>query len=109
MRKRSVVVVSLNAPREKVWGVLLRVDSSGITVRGIDINSFDDWSRAVARGDDSMGLSTVFFPMHRVERIHLDESVGGIGSFASLFESRVGQTVWQYLELPAPSEEEEPF
>jgi hypothetical protein len=99
MKKLSTVVVSLQNPKEKVWGVLLSVSASGITVQGIDLNSFDDWSRAVARGDRDMGLSTVFFPIHRVERVNLDETVGSVVSLAETFESRTGEDVWSYLGL----------
>lgn len=99
MKKFSPVVVNLQNPKEKVWGVLLSVQASGITVQGIDLNSFDDWSRSVARGDRDMGLSTGFFPIHRVERVILDETVGSIVSLAEIFETRTGQDVWSYLGL----------
>ena len=46
-----------------------------------------------------MGLSTTFFPIHRVERVTLDESVGSVLSLAETFEARVGKDVWTYLEL----------
>jgi Bacterial regulatory protein, Fis family len=108
MKKLSAVVVNLQNPKEKVWGVLLAVQASGITVQGIDLNSFDDWSRAVARGDREMGLSTVFFPIHRVERVNVDETVGGVLSLVETFEARTGQDVWSYLglsrRLPPPDE-----
>jgi hypothetical protein len=97
LRKFSAVLVSLQNPKEKFWGVILSLRSSGITVRGIDLNSFDDWSRGVAKGDLDMGLSTTFFPIHRVERVSLDESVGSVLSLAETFEARVGQDVWTYL------------
>ncbi len=108
MKKLSAVVVNLQNPKEKVWGVLLAVQASGITVQGIDLNSFDDWSRAVARGDREMGLSTVFFPIHRVERVSVDATVGSVPSLVETFEARTGQDVWSYLglsrRLPAPDE-----
>jgi hypothetical protein len=99
LRKLSAVLVSLQNPKEKFWGVILSVRASGITVRGIDLNSFDDWSRGVARGDRDMGLSTTFFPIHRVERVSLDESMGSVLSLAETFEARVGHDVWTYLGL----------
>ena len=103
MKKLSAVLVSLQNPKEKFWGVVLSVQTSGITVRGIDLNSFDDWSRSVAKGDGDMGLSTTFFPIHRVERVTLDETVGSVLSLAETFEARVGQDVWSFLGLqPKP-------
>lgn len=99
MKKFSAVLVNLQNPREKVWGILLSIQSSGVTVRGIDLNSFDDWSRSVGRGDSEMGLSTMFLPIHRVERMNQDESVGGVRSLADLFEERVQKDVWTHLGL----------
>jgi hypothetical protein len=99
MKRLSPVLVHLQNPREKVWGILLGIETSGVTVQGIDLNSFDDWLRGVARGETDMGLSTVFFPIHRVERVGLDESFGSVLSLADTFESRVGKDVWTYLGL----------
>ncbi len=103
MKKFSAVLVNLQNPREKVWGILLSIQESGINVRGIDLNSFDDWSRSVGRGESEMGLSTMFLPIHRVERVNQDESVGSVRSLADLFEERVGKDVWTYLGLRLPS------
>lgn len=99
MKKFSAVLVNLQNPREKVWGILLSIQSSGVTVRGIDLNSFDDWSRSVGRGDSEMGLSTMFLPIHRVERINQDESVGSVRSLAEQFEQRAQKDVWSHLGL----------
>lgn len=99
MKKLSAIVVNLQSPKEKVWGILLSLHASGLTLRGIELNSFDDWSRGVARGDRDMGLATTFFPLHRVERIHLDESVGSVLSLHETFEARLGQDVWSYLGI----------
>ncbi len=99
MKKFSAVLVNLQNPREKVWGILLSIQESGINVRGIDLNSFDDWSRSVGRGESEIGLSTMFLPIHRVERANEDESVGSVRSLADLFEERVGKDVWTYLGL----------
>lgn len=99
MKKLSAVLVNLQNPKEKFWGVMLSIRASGVTVRGIDLNSFDDWSRGVAKGEGDMGLSTTFFPIHRVERVTLDETVGSVLSLAETFEARVGQDVWTFLGL----------
>ena len=99
MKKFSAVLVSLQNPRQKVWGILLSIEASGINVRGIDLNSFDDWCRAVSRGEREIVLSTMFLPIHRVERVNQDESAGSIPSLADLFEERVGKNVWTYLGL----------
>jgi hypothetical protein len=100
MEINSIVVVSLHTPREKVWGELLALNTAGITMRGIDLNSFDDFVRQVLHPEgDRVGLPTLFFPMQRVERISLDEPSGSIPSMADLFEQKVGNSLKEYLAL----------
>lgn len=98
MDPHSIVVVSLHTPKEKVWGELLVINPAGITLRGIDLNSFDHFIRQVNEPDgERMGLPTVFFPMNRVERISLDEPSGSIPSMNELFARKVGRTLSDYL------------
>lgn len=100
MELNQIVIVSLHSPREKVWGELLAMHPAGITIRGIDLNSFDDFVRQVLHPEgDRVGLSTVFFPMQRIERISLDEPSGSIPSMADMFEQKVGRTLKDYLAL----------
>src|SRR6266571_2636428 len=74
MDPHSIVVVSLHTPTEKVWGELLAINPSGITLRCIDLNSFDHFIRQINEPDgERMGFPTIFFPMNRVERIPFDE------------------------------------
>lgn len=91
------VVVYLHSPREKMWGVLLDLNPSGAFVRGIDLNTFDDWTRMIVRGERNIGLTHVFLPMWRIERLVLDEAVDEIPSLADRFYSRVGLTIDEYL------------
>ncbi len=73
----SPVVLYLRDPKEKIWGLLLSMTTAGIAVRGIDLTVFDDWMRQEARKEEVLlGLLTLFYPMHRVERLERDESVG---------------------------------
>ena len=95
----SPVVVYLHSPREKVWGILGELNGSGIFVRGIDLNTFDDWVQMIVRGERNMGLTHVFLPMWRVERVTLDETIDEIPSMADMFSSRVGITIREYLGL----------
>jgi hypothetical protein len=97
---RSAVILSLQNPREKIWGVMLSINSFGITVRGIDINSFQDWVRSVANNTESMSLSTMFVPMMRVEKVTLDETFGMYKSFSEQFAERVGRSVLEVMDLP---------
>jgi hypothetical protein len=94
----SIIVVSLHTPKEKVWGELLAINPSGITVRGIDLNSFDHFIRQINEPDgERMGFPTVFFPMNRVERISLDEPSGSIPSMNELFARKIGRSLSDYL------------
>lgn len=103
---RSAVIANLHSPREKIWGILLSINSYGIILRGIDINSFEDWSRAVMNpsGNETIGLSTMFIPMMRLEKVIADETTGGLKSFSEKFFDRVGREVMEFANLP---EEEE--
>jgi hypothetical protein len=59
---------------------------------------FDDWMRQEARGEERMiGLSTIFYPMHRVERMERDETIGPIVSYADRFAHEAGRTVLEAL------------
>ncbi len=98
MDPHSIVVVSLHSPKEKIWGELLTISPSGITVRGIDLNSFDHFVRQINEPEsERIGLPTVFFPMTRVERIALDEPSGAIPSMNELFARKVGRSLADYL------------
>ena len=101
MERDTIVIVSLNAPKEKVWGRLLSLTTAGVTIQGIELNGFNDWLRQVLEAQPALlPLSTVFYPMHRLERIALDEPSGEIPSIAQQFSHRVGISLLEYLELP---------
>ena len=97
---RTVVVAYLREPQEKVWGVLRTVEPTGFVIQGIPLSSFDDWvSGVLSETGPSIGLSTIFYPLHRLEKILLDENVGGVPSLQELFHRRVGFTVQEHLHL----------
>jgi len=99
----SIVIVSLASPKEKIWGQLISLDASGVTLRGMDLGSFDDFLRQiVAQEESTVGLALVFYPMHRVERIARDEPSGAIPSLADRFREKVGVTIQEYLGIEAP-------
>lgn len=96
----ALVIVHLINPTEKFFGVLQDLAVAGITFRGINLNSFDDWMAQAARpGDQTLGLSTMFVPLFRVERVFLDEAVGEVESYRQRFSNRVGIAVERYLEI----------
>ena len=102
LEPESIVIAHLVNPTEKFWGVLLQLDPSGLVLRGISVSSFDDWMFQAVRGEDqSLGLSTMFVPLFRVERVFLDEKIGEVDSYRQRFEAQVGCTVEEYLGLLA--------
>src|ERR1700686_5352933 len=95
-----MVIVSLISPKEKMWGQILLLEPKGVTVRGIELDCFDDFIRQILQQEDTaVGLNTVFFPMHRVERIMVDEPSGSIPSLAQRFQAKVGLTIQEYLGI----------
>lgn len=57
----AVVILTLAAPREKFWGALLTVNPAGVTLTGIDLNSFDDFLRMLKAGEPATA-TTLFSP-----------------------------------------------
>jgi len=103
MEINSIVIVSLFSPKEKIWGQLLLLESKGITVRGLELDSFNDFvSQIVNQEDTTVGMTTVFYPMQRVERIAMDEPSGSIPSLAGRFHQKVGLTIQEYLGIETP-------
>ena len=52
IRPGSIVVVHLNNPTEKFWGVLQELAIAGVYLRGISLSSFDDWMAQAVRGKE---------------------------------------------------------
>lgn len=101
----SFVLVHLCAPREKFWGLLEQRDASGVVVRGLAVEGFDDWVREINREDTpSFSPSTVFFPLQRIERISLDETIGEAVSLADRFRRTVGEDPRAYLAPEMPED-----
>jgi hypothetical protein len=93
----AAVVIVLHSPREKCWGVLDEINAAGVFLRGLDLNAFDDWTQAVAHNEPFVGLTDLFFPMWRVERLTRDEAAGGIPALTEQFEKRTGRSVQEFL------------
>jgi len=99
LKPPAAVIVYLQAPRERVWGVVRHLDATGIVVQGLDLDSFDDWVRRVSQGGDGAQLSVVFFPLLRVEKVLVDAPRGDPHSLAGQFERRVGRPLLEFLEI----------
>ncbi len=106
LQRDSIVIVHLVNPTEKFWGVLQDLDPSGLMLRGLSVTSFDDWMFQVARQEDqALGLSTMFVPLFRVERIFLDEQIGEVESYRQRFQTQVGEPVERFIGIEAPETE----
>lgn len=98
MRTDACVVLYLHSPRERWWGLLRAMAPAGVTLRGLSLESFEPWARSVARGEDAgIAPTTVFFPMHRIERIDEDESTLSVASYADRFREWTGEDVRMHL------------
>jgi hypothetical protein len=96
----AFVIVNLVNPKEKFWGMLESLSPVGVTLRGINLDSFDDWIRQLQRVDEqTLDLVTMFVPLFRVERIFLDEPVGLIKSYCQRLEQLVGIPAAEYLRV----------
>jgi len=99
MKIDSIVVMNLTAPTQRFFGRLIDLNPSGITVRGVDLDAFDDWMDNIATDEESgVKPTTTFFPLHRVEKMVADEGNGAIPSLSQDFLTRVGCPVEDYLE-----------
>lgn len=110
IRRGALVLVHLVNPTEKFWGALERLETVGVTFRGISLDSFEEWVTELARHEPSgLGLATMFVPLFRVERIFLDEEVGEVESYRRRFERRVGARVETFVTAAGePDDEPDP-
>jgi hypothetical protein len=68
--------------------MLDEITGAGVFLRGLDLNSFDDWISAVVHQEPFIGLGSMFFPMWRVERIAKDEASSQVPSLRQQAEQR---------------------
>ncbi|MBI4481659.1 MAG: hypothetical protein HY652_02090 [Acidobacteria bacterium] len=94
---RRLVVIALQDPKENYWGRLEEITPAGVWIRGLNVETFEDWVRQVSNGNAGLGWFTTFFPMNRILRMTLDETVGAVPSFAARFEQEVGRKVEDFL------------
>jgi hypothetical protein len=105
MMTGNFVLVHLSAPREKFWGLLEQSDVRGVTVRGLSVDGFEEWLREIAReGSPTFSPATVFFPLHRVERISMDETLGEAVSLADRFRRQIGKDPRIFLAQEMPED-----
>ena len=96
----ALLILNLVNPKEKFFGVLRSLSAAGVTMRAINLDSFDDWIHQIARAEESdIEMITMFVPLFRVERVFLDEPAGAIRSYSQRFEEVVGRSIQDYLGL----------
>lgn len=95
----NYVVIHLQNPKEKFWGLLTDLNQAGATAVGIDLNSFEDWTRMIVANERNIGLTAMFVPMWRIERISLDQTVDDLLSLHEQFEARTGAPAHEYIDL----------
>lgn len=94
----SRVLAYLREPQEKLWGLLRKLDPSGVVLEGVDLGSFDDWAAQIEQDEPTVvGPSLLFIPMGRIERLLLDRPSGVLPSLADRFLQRTGRTVEEVL------------
>ena len=98
----QLVVVVLREPKERLWGRLLGLETSGIALRGVELSPWEELLGLVKRGEsDQVALGTRFVPMHRIESFYLDEPSSGVRSLAEEFRLRTGVGPTDFLaDLP---------
>jgi hypothetical protein len=89
-RPGALVIATLTNPREKCWGAILHLAAEGLSMRGVDLASFDNLASQIKSGEP-FTAGVVFFPMHRVERMELDLPEGNLLSLAQRFAEKTGQ------------------
>jgi hypothetical protein len=95
----ALVIVHCLEPREKLWGVLLRLDRVGTVLRGLNLDAVEDWLRQEKQGDDRLiNPATQFIPLHRVERLYLDETTPVSKSFGDRYAEAHGADVRDALQ-----------
>ena len=98
LKPPQVVILYLQSPRERYWGLVRAIDGTGVVIQGGELGGFDAWVRQVAEGAPNCAPSTVFFPLGRVEKVLVDDPSGEAPSLGQQFERRIGRTLAAYLE-----------
>ena len=94
----SPIILYLQNPREKIWGVLDDLNAAGVALTGLGLHSFDDWLRSIASPEEpEIRPSSAFYPLVRVEKILLDEGADGVPSLDAQCTARTGMGLRDHL------------
>jgi len=99
MENGTIVILNLENPKEKILGKLITILPAGIVIKGLNVNSFQEWVNQFTRPRESHAIvpATVFFPMHRVTSCCLDEDLGDVPSFSSQFKEKTREAIDRIL------------
>ena len=87
-------------------GSICALGPAGVTLRGLELDLFEDWARQQRPGSDAeLGVATLFVPLHRIEKLFEDARVGSVASYAERFFDIVGSDVRGFLgpQVPGPA------
>jgi len=99
MKEGELVILHCSNPREKMWGAVIRLDEVGVVLRGLDLETVEDWLRQERSGAERLiGPTTFFVPMHRVVRIDLDETGPAVQSYGDRFLAACGRDPREALQ-----------
>ncbi len=96
IKEGSSVIVYLQNPREKFWGVLISLDERGAMLRGGNLESIRLILEKIEDQPKSL-FSTVFFPSHRIEKILLDEGSEEASSVEELVVERFKKSLKEII------------
>ena len=88
-RPGALVLVTLQSPREKFFGSVLSLAPFGLVFCGIPLDSIDDFI-AQLRDGERVRPATLFFPMHRIERLEIDQRSGELPTISERFQNKSG-------------------
>jgi hypothetical protein len=93
-RRGAIVLVTLQGPREKYFGAVLALAPFGLVFCGISLESIDDFL-AQLRDGEPVRPAKLFFPMHRIERLEIDQSSGDVPSVSDRILRKSGRAAQQ--------------
>lgn len=97
MKPGQFVIVHLIDPTERIWGQLLDLQTSGCTIRGIDVKQIETFKYQFNRKDRLVFPQTFFFPMRRIQKIDLDESIDNLPSVIASIEATTGLSAQEII------------
>lgn len=69
--------------------MILALAPAGLSLSGVELASFEDLT-VMVRDGEPFTPATVFFPMHRIERVELDLPDGSLPSLSQRFLAKTG-------------------